>query len=120
MNEEFVTIEYKGFKNQKVTANDIPDGIMRLVADLCGLDVAVSLMQNMKGITIAVPSNGFEKIEKKIILQEYTGNTADLKKLALKLDLNEQTLRRILRTYNLSVTDGQLNLFRKSWQNNND
>ncbi len=111
--EEIVIIEHKGYKNQTVTIKDIPDGTMRLVADLCGLDVAVSLMQNMKGLTIAVPSNGFEKIEKKIILQNYKNDTASLKRLALRLDLNEQTVRGILRRYGIEITDGQLNLFEK-------
>ena len=116
--KETVIIEHKGYKNQKVTIVDIPDGSMRLDAELCGLDVAVSLMQNVKGLTIAVPSNGFEKIEKKIILQSYQNDTASLKKLALKLDLNEQTVRNIIRKYGLDTTDGQLSLFKKGWQNN--
>lgn len=117
MDKETVIIEHKGYKNQPVTIDDIPEGNMRLVADLCGLDVAVSLMQNLKGLTIAVPSNGFSEIEKKIILQEYHGNTSELKQLALRLGLNEQTIRAILRNYGLQVTDGQLSLFKKGWQN---
>lgn len=117
MNTEKVIIEHKGYKNQEVTINDIPEG-MKLVADLCGLDVAVLLLQNLKGITISIPSNGFEQIEKKIILQEFDGTTDTLKKLALQLDLNEKTVRGILKKYNLETTDGQLNLFKKGWQNN--
>lgn len=115
-NEDKIVIEYKGYKNQEVTIKDIPEG-MKLVADLCGLDVAVSLLQNMKGITISVPSNGFEKIEKKIILQEYDGTTITLRKLALNLDLNEKTVRSILNNYGLETTNGQLHLFEKGWQN---
>lgn len=114
---EKIIIDHKGYKNQEVTIEDIPDGNMRLVADLCGLDVAVSLMKNLKGLTIAVPSNGFSEIEKKIILQEYQGDTKSLKQLALRLDLNEQTIRAILRNYGLQITDGQLSLFKKGWQN---
>lgn len=113
---EHLIIEHKGYKGQIITINDIPEGAMRLVADLCGLDVAVSLMQNMKGLTISVPSNGFEKIEKKIILDEYDGTTETLKKLALNLDLNEKTVRGILKDYRLETTTGQLSLFPKGWQ----
>lgn len=117
MNEDKVIIEYKGYKNQEVTMNDIPEG-MKLVADLCGLNIAVLLLQNLKGLTFSVPSNGFEQIEKKIILQEFDGTTATLKKLALQLDLNEKTVRGILKKYKLEDTDGQLCLFEKGWQNN--
>lgn len=113
---ENLIIEHKGYKEQIITIEDIPEGAMRLVADLCGLDVAVSLMQNMKGLTISVPSNGFEKIEKKIILDEYDGTTETLKKLALNLDLNEKTVRGILKDYKLENTPGQLSLFPKGWQ----
>lgn len=117
MNVEKVIIEHKGYKNQEVTIKDIPEG-MKLVAALCGLEVAVLLLQNLKGITISIPSNGFEQIEKKIILQEYDGKTETLKKLALNLDLNEKTVRGILKDYKLEDADGQLNLFPKGWQNN--
>lgn len=113
---EYLIIEHKGYKGQIITIKDIPEGAMRLVADLCGLDVAISLMQNMKGLTISVPSNGFEKIEKKIILDEYDGNTETLKKLALNLDLNEKTVRGILKDYRLVSTPNQLNLFPAGWQ----
>lgn len=117
MNIDKVIIEHKGYKNQEVTIKDIPEG-MKLVADLCGLDVAVLLLQNLKGITISIPSNGFEQIEKKIILQNYDGSTETLKKLALTLDLNEKTVRGILKDYKLETTDGQLSLLPKGWQNN--
>ena len=113
---EHLIIEHKGYKGQIITINDIPEGSMRLVADLCGLEVAVLLMHNMKGLTISVPSNGFEKIEKKIILDEYDGSTETLKKLALNLDLNEKTVRGILKDYKLENTTGQLSLFPKGWQ----
>ena len=54
MNVEKVIIEHKGYKNQEVTIKDIPEG-MKLVAALCGLEVAVLLLQNLKGITISIP-----------------------------------------------------------------
>lgn len=117
MEKETVIIEHKGYKNRPVTIDDIPDGNMRLVADLCGLDVAVSLMKNLKGLTIAVPSNGFDKVERQIIYDFYNGTTERLKQLALRLDMNEQTVRNILRKKNLEVTAGQQNMFKDGWQN---
>ena len=111
--KEVLIIEHKGYKNQKITIDDIPEGTMRLVAELCGLSVAVSLMKHLKGITIAVPSNGFNRLEKRIILNEVQGSADKLKKVALNLEINEQTVREILRNYGMTVIDGQLSLFKK-------
>lgn len=110
--KETVIIEHRGFKGISVSIDDIPSS-MHLVADLCGLDVAISLMQKVNGLIIAVPSNGFQKIEKKIILQEYKNDPLNIKKLALQLNLNEQTVRGTVNKYCLKTADGQLSLFQK-------
>ena len=113
---EQTIIEHKGYKNQVFTMKDVPTG-MKLVAELCGLDVVVSLMKNCGGITVAIPSNGFMELEKRIIMNEYDGSTESMQKLALKLDLHESTVRGVLRKANLEVTKGQKQLFPKGWQN---
>lgn len=116
---ETITIDYKGYKNQEISIKDMPSATFELIAVNCGLDVAVSLLKNMSGLTIFVPSNGFEALERRIILDEYDYSAISIKKLALKLDLSEKTVRTYLAKAGAeAVTEGQQNLFPEGWQKN--
>lgn len=107
-------IDYKGFNIENLTIEDMPNELFEDIADLCGLDVAISLLKNFAGNTITVPTNGFEKIEKKIILTEYDGSAISIKRLARKLCKQEKTIRNVLSQYRIEpAIEGQLSLFRK-------
>lgn len=118
---ESLLIDYKGYKNQLITINDMPSGTFQLVADNCGLDVAVSLLLNMGGITISVPSNGLEALDRRIILKEYDYKALTIKKLAIKLNLSEKTVRNYITNAGaIDALEGQITLLPDDWQNINE
>lgn len=117
--KETITIDYKGYKNQTISIDDMPSETFELIADNCGLNVAVSLLKNASGLTIFVPSNGFEALERRIILREYDGSAVTIKKLALRLNLTEKTVRNYIANGRLiPAVEGQQNLFPEGWQKN--
>ena len=112
-------MEYKGYKIDKITIDDMPNELFRDIADECGIDAAVSLLNRFAGCTIFVPSNGMNRVEKKIILREYDGEALTIKKLARNLGKAECSIREILKSYKVVPAEqGQLNLFKLNGQNN--
>ncbi len=107
-------MEYKGYKIEDITVDDMPNELFRDIFQLSGKDVAVALLRDFAGNSIVVPSNGFNIIEKKIILQEYDGSSISIKRLARNLGKGESSIREILKSYKITPAEnGQLNLFRK-------
>ena len=110
-----IIIDYKGFKNQKVTIDDMPNQLFIDIAETCGVDVAVSLLNNFNGNTILVPLFGMRKLEKRIIFNEYAKefNSECIRKLARRLFISERAIRDMLKdTFKILPADGQLNLFK--------
>ncbi len=74
---------------------DMPNQDMRLVAELCGLDVAISLLRNMSGVSIYIP-----KVESNInfirrfVKRFYNGNNAKI--IAIELDIGERLVYKIV------------------------
>lgn len=113
---EIDNYEYKGYRNLKITVNDMPNELFRDIAEMCGIDAAVRLLENFSGVTIAVPVRGFEKIEKKIILREYTKDYSSItiKRLAGRLNMVEKNIRNVLQNYGFEPdVEGQIHLFDK-------
>lgn len=79
-----------------ITRDDMPNDMLAEIFELCGADVALSLITNMQGNIIQVPTRGLEKFEKKLILKEYNGTTASIRKLARTLVVSETYIRGIL------------------------
>ena len=71
-----------------ITIDDMPNTDMRLVAEACGIDVAVKLLEEMGGIQLSIPKNGFKKVIAKCICDNYNGRNA--KELALKCNVTER------------------------------
>lgn len=106
---------YKGYKVDNITIDDMPNEMMKDIARECGIDAAVTLLLKFPGNLISVPSNGMNKIEKKIILSEYDGDAMTIKRLARNLVKAESSIREILKSYKIMpAEDGQLQLFNKS------
>lgn len=106
-------MDYKGYKIDKITRDDMPNEIFKDIADDCGIEAAVSLLRNFSGCTISVPTNGLNRIEKKIILTEYDGSAYSIKNLARNLEKAESSIREILKSYKVVPAEtGQLNLFK--------
>lgn len=65
-----------------LTEKDMPNEICRELFTLCGVDVVMSLIMNMSGNLIQVPTRGFATIEKNLMLKEYDGSTASIRRMA--------------------------------------
>lgn len=77
-----------------ITIEDIKHPDMRLVAEQCGLDVAIKLYENMSGISISIPRNALREFQEKYILQHKS--IYRTKELALMLNLTERTVEQII------------------------
>lgn len=107
-------MKYKGYEIDNITVEDMPNSNFETIAVLCGVDAAVSLLTNMQGNTIIVPTRGLDKVEKKIILQKYDGDPMTIKELARNLVRSERYIRDVLAQYKIEpVVDGQLRLFKE-------
>lgn len=96
----------------KLTIEDMPNESFEMLAEYCGLDVAASVLENMPGLTIFVPTNGFKKFYSRIILQEFDGTTMSIKRLALKYKTTEGNIREILKNNRVEApVSGQIGLF---------
>lgn len=112
-------IDYQGYKNVEVTAADMPNSMFRDMAEICGVDVAVKILKYMVGNTIVVPTCGFEKIEKRLILQNYNYDSLSIQRIARKLSISERAIRNIISRYVYDVNDkGQQCLFDKNTMKN--
>ncbi len=58
-----------------IDKNSITSSDLLLIADLCGIDVAVSLLKNASGLCINIPKDGFRTAKRKYILDNYTGTS---------------------------------------------
>jgi Mor family transcriptional regulator len=98
-------------KNE-LTMDDMPNESFVMLAEYCGLDVAASVLENMPGLTIFVPANGFKKFYNRIILKEFDGTTMSIKRLALKYKTTEGNIREILKNNRVEApVSGQIGLF---------
>lgn len=106
---------YKGYKVENISIDDMPNEMFKDIARECGIDAAVTLLLRFAGNLISVPSNGLNKIEKKIILSEYDGDAMTIKRLAKTLFKAESSIREILKNYKIvPAENGQLSLFNKT------
>ncbi|MBQ9149481.1 hypothetical protein IJX73_00970 [bacterium] len=90
---------YNGLEidTEKLTIEDMPSETFAVIFELCGVEVATSILYNMCGAVIQVPARGFQKIEKKIILQDYDGTTSSIRAISRKLKISETLIRETLR-----------------------
>lgn len=95
-----------------LTVDDMPSEIFREIFEICGAEVAVLLLKYMNGNIIQVPTRGFFKLQKKIVLKEYDGTTASIRKLSRKLNISDAGIREILAENKINAPcEGQLELF---------
>lgn len=78
-----------------LTIEDMPNADMKLVAECCGIEIALKLLTSLPGISISVPKFGIRKIARDYIIKNYNGKNA--KKLAFETGLTENYIYKILR-----------------------
>lgn len=70
-----------------VTEEDL-SGDMALVAQECGLDVALSLWAGMQGTTVSVPKSALKQAVTRFVRERYTGRNAA--ELAVQCGISER------------------------------
>lgn len=107
-------IEFDGFKieRNKITEDDMPNAVLKEVYGLCGRDVAISLCEFQRGVSVIVPSQPWNKFRNRILKEMFDGTTASIRNIARKFGLAESRVREILKEGKFNVpTENQLGLF---------
>ncbi|MCR5260611.1 MAG: hypothetical protein K6C94_02115 [Candidatus Gastranaerophilales bacterium] len=107
-------IECDGFhiERETITEDDMPNEILKEIYGICGRDVAISLCQYQRGVTINVPAQPWNKIRNRILTEFFDGTTASLRIIARKFGLAEARVREILKEGKIDVPDErQMGLF---------
>ena len=80
-----------------LTPDDMPNNDLALVANLCGVDVAIKLIDKMGGIPIYVPNRPTLALKNKYILKKFDGKRETIKELALECEVSEVHIYNLLR-----------------------
>lgn len=83
------------YKNIVLSKEDLPNDDLLLVAEKCGLEVAIRLMNQLQGLTINIPRNALRKVVSRYIREQYNGRNA--KQLALECQVSVRHVYGILR-----------------------
>lgn len=87
---------------------------MRLVAEQCGIDTAISLLQKMAGIIIYVPNNGIKHLMTDYIRHNFDGTRDCANRLAIECGVSINHIYNIVsNNTDNEGTKKQLTLFDK-------
>lgn len=79
---------------QLVTIEDIKHPDLLLVAETCGLSVALSLYKNLMGVGISIPKNALREFQESFIIENE--NRYRAKDLAIMLNMHERSVSQVL------------------------
>jgi Mor family transcriptional regulator len=77
-----------------LTPEDMPNRDLKIVAELCGTEVATKLLKELGGIQISIPQNGAKRVLQTYILKRYDGT--NVKELAIDTGISERHVYRML------------------------
>ena len=80
---------------KEIRIEDLPNKDLQIVAELCGLDVALSLIENLDGVNIYIPKFSFRRMIKCYVQRHYNGHNA--KQLALELGITDRMVYKLLK-----------------------
>lgn len=106
----------KGDEARIKLIGDLTNENWALLAELCGVDVVLSLFENAAGAAFYVPKNGLKNTFKKFVVKHYNGHNA--RRLALLLRITQSALYSILNEKmgpvkrQRPVSENQLSIFK--------
>lgn len=100
---------------EQLTPEDMPNRDMKMVAELCGVPVAINLIEQLQGVNVYVPKGGDMRMIRKLILKHYNGHNA--KELALELKVTEAFVFKVMQDARGSASASQLTIFEKDEDN---
>ena len=80
---------------EKMTIDDLPGGDIRIVAERCGLDVALKLLWECDGMQLYISKTAKSQIVRKYICDNYDGKNS--KQLAVETGYSEPHIYNILK-----------------------
>lgn len=80
-----------------ITADDMPNEELRILASFCGVEFVIHLMEQASGLNINIPKFPFRKLKEKYILENCNGEKASAIKFAMECDVTVKHVYNILR-----------------------
>ena len=82
---------------EQITSEDMPTENMKIIAETCGIDIAIKILKNLGGLSLYIPSSGISLIHNKYILKRYDGTRDCANRLALELGVSINYVYKILK-----------------------
>ncbi|MDD3149916.1 MAG: Mor transcription activator family protein [Candidatus Gastranaerophilales bacterium] len=81
-----------------IKPDDMPTDNLRLIADACGVETAVNLIENLAGISVYIPGSALTHLKTNYIKKKYDGTRDCANRLALELGVSINYIYKILKT----------------------
>lgn len=95
-----------------IELDDMPNDDFKDIYEICGVEVALTILTYFTGTNITVPVKAFDRIKKKIIKNQYDGTRKSIKRLCRELGMTERTVTAIISEMGVTPpTEGQMSLF---------
>ncbi len=108
---KIIKTQFIDFDIDIITIDDMPNSTFREIYELCGKEVAVSLLENYAGCQIQVPSRAFYYLRQRLLKAEFDGTAESIRYLARKYNFTEARIREFLKDAKVNVpVEGQLSL----------
>ncbi|MBI5646668.1 MAG: hypothetical protein HY962_07025 [Ignavibacteriae bacterium] len=91
---------------RNVRIEDLPDGDVRRIAERCGLEVALSLVEGYSGLTIYIPRNTLHGFVRRYVRENH--RRLSPKELALALNVTVSHVYSILRENGMAQNQASL------------
>ena len=92
---EHIKNKYDWLDIDTITIDDLPNEEMKIIAQECGIDVALKLMMKCSGLYFNIPVNGFNSLKAKYILKNFDGQNS--RRLALQLEVSLGFVLKVIR-----------------------
>ena len=83
-------------KWKNITPEDMPNDDLRLVAEVCGIETVISLLKNLPGTNLYIPSSGYAFLMEQKIRNEFNEGISP-NRLAIEYGTSVQKIREILK-----------------------
>lgn len=81
----------------EITADEMPNEELKIIASLCGVQTAIDLMKQMPGVMICIPNRSLITLRNKYICKKYDGTKKSLIDLGLSLGISQRQIYEIIK-----------------------
>ena len=80
-----------------IKTEDMPTEDLKLIAERCGLDVAIKLIEHLPGIQLYISSSAVQKMQEGYIRKTYDGSRQSANRLALECAVSVNHIYNVLK-----------------------